>query len=157
MQTKVDKNLCYKLQYLARLLITDLNEEMKPYGVTQGQLPVLCCLWEDGGQTQSELCEKIQVEQPTMANTLRRMERDGLIQRTPCDRDKRQFRIHLTEQTRPSVAALQEKRDEVIARMTRKMSPEDQDTLHQLIDRAIDALKNPGTNMESEGRKNEEL
>lgn len=143
MQTNVGKNLCYKLQYLARLLITDLNKEMKPYGVTQGQLPVLCCLWEDGGQTQSELCEKIQVEQPTMANTLRRMERDGLVKRTACDQDKRQSRIYLTEQTRPSVTALQEKRDEVISRMTRKMSPEDQETLHQLIDMAIHALNNP--------------
>lgn len=157
MQTKMDKNLCYKLQYLARLLITDLNEEMKPFGVTQGQLPVLCCLWEDGGQTQSELCEKIQVEQPTMANTLRRMERDGLIKRRACDQDKRQSRIYLTEQTRPSVAALQEKRDEVIARMTRAMSPEDQETLHQLIDRAIHTLRNPDSNKEDLGENNEEL
>lgn len=148
METKVDKDLCYKLQYLARLLIVELNEKMKPYSVTQGQLPVLCCLGEQGGQTQTELCEKIQVEQPTMANTLRRMERDGLITRTACDQDKRQARIYLTEQTRPSVAALQAKRDEVIARMTSGMSSEEQETLHQLIDNAIRVLKNPDTSPE---------
>lgn len=141
MESKVDKDLCYKLHYLARLLIVELNEKMKPYGVSQGQLPVLCCLGEQGGQTQTELCDKVQVEQPTMANTLRRMERDGLIRRTACDQDKRQSRIYLTEETRPSVTALQEKRDEVIAQMTWEMSPEEQETLHRLIDRAINALK----------------
>lgn len=150
METKADKDLCYKLQYLARLLIVELNEKMKPYGVTQGQLPVLCCLGENGGQTQTELCEKIQVEQPTMANTLRRMERDGLIRRTACDQDKRQARIYLTEQTRPSVTALQDKRDEVIAQMTQEMSLEDLETLHRLIDRSIHALKYPEQNQSGE-------
>lgn len=43
-----------------------------------------------GGQTQAELSKNIQVEQPTMANILSCMERDGLIYRVACDQDKRQ-------------------------------------------------------------------
>lgn len=143
MEPSVNENLCYKLHHLTRLLMMQLNEETKPYGVTQGQLPVLCCLSEEGGQTQAELCEQIQVEQPTMANTLRRMERDGLIYRTPCAQDKRQTRVFLTEQTRPTVDTLLKKRDEVISRMTSHMSPEELSSFHRLLDLAKQALESP--------------
>jgi DNA-binding MarR family transcriptional regulator len=34
------------------------------------------------------LCQKVQIEQPTMANTLARMERDGLITRLPDPEDR---------------------------------------------------------------------
>ena len=146
MDYSVNENLCYKLHYLTRLLMMQLNEESKPHGVTQGQLPVLCCLSEDEGQTQAELCEQIQVEQPTMANTLRRMERDGLIYRTACEQDKRQSRIFLTEPTRSTVDTLLEKRDEVLARMTRHMAPEEVETFHRLLDIARQSLENPDAN-----------
>lgn len=146
----MEKNLAYKLHYLTRLLMMQLNEATKPLGVTQGQLPVLCCLWDEEGQTQSELCEKIQVEQPTMANTLRRMERDGQIYRTPCDQDKRQSKIFLSEKTRPTVLALQQKRDLVLAQMTGDMTGEEVENLHRLLDKALLALKTPLTLEEKE-------
>lgn len=146
----MEKNLAYKLHYLTRLLMLQLNEATKPLGVTQGQLPVLCCLWDEEGQTQAELCEKIQVEQPTMANTLRRMERDGQIYRTPCDQDKRQSRIFLSEKTRPTVVALQQKRDLVLAQMTKEMTSEEIGNLHGLLDKALQALEFPLTSEERE-------
>jgi MarR family transcriptional regulator for hemolysin len=73
------------------------------------------------------------------------MERDGLIVRTASEEDKRQVRIYLTEQIRPTVAALQEKRDEVVARMTRNMSPVDLAELHRLLDQARTNLEHPET------------
>ncbi len=137
------ESLCYKLNYLARLLMSQVNDEIKPHGVTQGQLPVLCCLYEDEGQTQAELCKNIQVEQPTMANTLRRMERNGLIYRVASDRDKRESKVFITEQTRNALGTLQVKRDKVIAGMTRYMSAEELETFHRLLDAAVQALENP--------------
>jgi MarR family transcriptional regulator for hemolysin len=126
-------------------MLFQVNERVKPHGVTQGQVSILCCLQEEEGQTQAELCRKIQVEQPTMANTLRRMERDGLIVRTISELDKRQVLIHLTERIRPTVAALQQKRDEVIACMTQHMSPEDMTTFNRLLNLALNNLEHPET------------
>lgn len=137
----MDKNLCYKVNYLGRLLLSQLNDQTKPFGVTQGQLPVLCCLDEKEGQTQAELCKNIQVEQPTMANTLRRMERDGLIYRISSEHDKRQSRVYITDQTRHTVDILKEKSDQVVARMTRHMTEDDINTLSRLIDLSIQTLE----------------
>jgi len=135
------KNLCYEINLLARMLMAKVNEQTKPYGVTQGQLPVLCCLDKEGGQTQVELCKNIQVEQPTMANTLSRMERDGLIYRVSCDQDKRQSKIYLSEQTRPTVDLLQTKSDEVVDRMTHDMSEAEVKEFKRLVKIAIHALE----------------
>lgn len=146
MGSTVNEDMCYKLHHLTRLVMLQLNNEIKPLGVTQGQLPVLCCLSAEEGQTQAELCSQISVEQPTMANTLRRMERDGLIYRIPCEQDKRQSRIFLTEQIRPTVDTLQKKRDEVLSRMMRHMTREETETFHRLLDGAIEALENPEVN-----------
>ncbi|SHJ37669.1 transcriptional regulator, MarR family [Malonomonas rubra DSM 5091] len=141
MEDSKNDNLAYKLHYLNRLLMLQLNDQIKPEGVSQGQLPVLCCLHDLEGQTQAELCTRIQVEQPTMANTLRRMERDGLIRRIPCEQDKRQSRVYLTDRIRPTVEALQQKRDEVIGKMTGRMSVNDISDFHRLLDSALLALE----------------
>ena len=34
-------DLCYKLNYLGRLLLSQVNQRIRVHGVTQGQLPVL--------------------------------------------------------------------------------------------------------------------
>ena len=138
----MDKNLCYKINRLARMLMTKVNEQTKPHGVTQGQLPVLCCLDDEGGQTQAELCKNIQVEQPTMANTLSRMERDGLIYRVTSDEDRRQSKIYLSEQTRPTVEFLQRKSEEVVDRMTRDMTEAEVKEFKRLVDIAMRSLEN---------------
>lgn len=90
----------YLVNYLARLFARALYRRIAPHGVTRGEFPVLLMLWEAEGATQTELAERLAVEQPTMANTLKRMERDGLIERVPDPGDRRQARIHLTPRAR---------------------------------------------------------
>ncbi len=84
------------INHLSRLLTHALNEELKSHGVAPGQFPVLLCLWEQDGLTQRELYERVKIEQATMSNTLKRMERDCLIYREPDPADRRAMRIHLT-------------------------------------------------------------
>lgn len=91
-----EKSLTYVINHLSRQLTAALNDELKAHGVAPGQFPVLMCLWEQDGLTQRELYERIKIEQATMSNTLKRMERDCLIYREPDPADRRSMRIHLT-------------------------------------------------------------
>jgi DNA-binding MarR family transcriptional regulator len=90
----------YLINHLARLFAQALYGRIRPHGVTTGQFPVLLALWEQEGATQSQLAERLAVEQPTMANTLKRMERDGLITRVPDAEDRRQAHVYLTPRGR---------------------------------------------------------
>ncbi len=69
---------------------------LKPLGFGVGHLPVLVALQEGRADTQRDLARFAKIEQPSMAQMLVRMERDGLIQRTPDAADGRSSRIALT-------------------------------------------------------------
>ena len=70
---------------------------LKPLGFGVGHLPVLVALRDRRASTQGELARFAKIEQPPMAQMLARMERDGLIRRTPDPSDGRSSRIALTE------------------------------------------------------------
>ena len=69
---------------------------LKPLGFGVGHLPVLVALQNGKASTQRELANFARVEQPPMAQMLARMERDGLIERTPHPADGRSARVALT-------------------------------------------------------------
>ena len=70
---------------------------LKPLGFGIGHLPVLVALRDGRASTQRDLARFARIEQPPMAQMLARMERDGLIQRTPDPADGRSSHVSLTE------------------------------------------------------------
>ena len=70
---------------------------LKLLGFGVGHLPVLVALRDGRASTQRDLARFAKVEQPPMAQMLARMERDGLIERTPDPADGRSQRIALTQ------------------------------------------------------------
>lgn len=99
-QLRRDQSPGYLVNHVARLFAYGLYRRLLPHGVAPGQFPVLLSLWEQDGLTQAELARRLAIEQPTMANTLRRMERDGLIRRSSDPGDGRRSLIHLTNKGR---------------------------------------------------------
>lgn len=98
----------YLINHLARLFIRALERRIEPFGLTAGQFPALLMLWERPGITQAEMARLTAVEQPTMANTLKRMERDGLIERRADPEDGRRTLVYPT----PRAVAM---KDDVLA------------------------------------------
>ena len=69
---------------------------MKPLGFGVGALPVLVALKNGLAGTQRDLARFAKMEQPSMAQMLIRMERDGLIRRIPDAADGRSSLVSLT-------------------------------------------------------------
>jgi DNA-binding MarR family transcriptional regulator len=91
-----DSSLGYQVNHLARLLEAALHKRISPLGVVPGQFAQILALYEEDGLTQRQLCDLVRIEQPTMAKTLQRMERDALISREPDPDDRRISRVRLT-------------------------------------------------------------
>lgn len=87
----------HQVNYLARLFAQALRARIEPLGVVPGQFAQLLALYQDGPLTQNELCERVLIDQSTMAHTLKRMERDGLVKRERDERDRRQVKVALTQ------------------------------------------------------------
>jgi MarR family transcriptional regulator, transcriptional regulator for hemolysin len=84
----------YLTNWAARLFVRAIERRIA--GGNAGPMPVFFALIDGGSLTQKDLALWAAVEQPTMANTLARMERDGLIVRTADPADKRSSLVSLT-------------------------------------------------------------
>jgi MarR family transcriptional regulator for hemolysin len=73
-----------------------VDAELRAEGFATGQLPVLGALKRGRALSQAELAREACVEQPSMAQLLNRMERDGLVARNPDPADRRVQLISLT-------------------------------------------------------------
>jgi DNA-binding MarR family transcriptional regulator len=93
-------SLGYQVNHLARLFARALFRRLAKHDVAPGQFPLLLILWEEENLTQSEIARRLDIEQPTVANTLTRMERDGLVETAPDPSDRRQVCVKLTAKGR---------------------------------------------------------
>lgn len=91
------KNSCgYMTNWAARLFARAIDRELKEIGVSSGQMPVFFALGDGAAMPQKALAAAAAIEQPTMAATLSRMERAGLVERRPDPRDGRSQLVALT-------------------------------------------------------------
>lgn len=90
----------FNFSKFARMYTKALSKRLDPVGVKPGHLEILFHLWEKDNVTQKELHAKLDVEQATLSNTLKRMERDSLITCTRNPADRRLTQIQLTDSGR---------------------------------------------------------
>ncbi len=84
---------------ISRLLARINDQRLKPIGFGVAHLPVVVALKNGEALPQKELTRLAGIEQPSMAQMLARMERDGLIQRSADPRDRRSSLVSLTRKT----------------------------------------------------------
>ncbi|HCL64974.1 MAG TPA: MarR family transcriptional regulator [Rhizobium sp.] len=133
----------YLAGQLARAFSRALQMKASQLGFSAGHFPILIELWNQDGLTQRQLLDRIDIEQATMANTLSRMERDGLIERKPHPKDKRAQLVFLTARARDlkeeALAAAMEA-DEALFDGFRRFEKE---LMLEYIRRAIDNAQKP--------------
>lgn len=95
MSYKREESAGYLTNLAGRLFVRAIERRLA--GGSAGPMPVFFALAEGEALSQSALARWATVEQPTMANTLNRMERDGLIERTPNPDDGRSALIRLSK------------------------------------------------------------
>lgn len=129
---------------MGRQLERELRRELWRHGVTPGQAPVLLALYEQDGLSQAELTRAAGVEQPTMAATLGRMERAGLVRRAPVRAPRRGAGVFLTAAARRLEGPLVDAIRSVNRRAVRGLSAEERSLLYALPDRLRQNLGRPG-------------
>jgi DNA-binding MarR family transcriptional regulator len=90
----------YLASLLAKGFARSLAQRSEVLGFSPGQFPLLIELWAEDGLTQRQLIDRLDIEQATIANTLVRMERDGLVERRVHPNDKRAQLVFLTQKAR---------------------------------------------------------
>jgi DNA-binding MarR family transcriptional regulator len=139
------ESLGYQVNHLSRLLAMALRERIASCGVVPGQFAQLLALYENDGVTQNDLCDQVRIDQSTMAHTLKRMHRDGLIDRHTDPTDRRRAVITLTPLARDLECDLTLAAEHTNAAATRGFSDEEVAASLHLITRMIANLEGEST------------
>lgn len=123
---------------------------LRALGLGIGQVPVLAALEHGGSLSQRDLAKIAEIEQPSMAQVLSRMQRDGLIRREPDPQDARSSLISLTDAALAQLPAARE----VLRRGSREalldFDAADVEQLARLMQRVIGNLERVSTATRSE-------
>ena len=131
----------YLANHMARLFAIRLTTEIEALRLAPAQFAALLQLWERDGRTQADLMEALDIEQATLANTLSRMERDGLIKRTPHPDDKRAKLIWLTDHARDLEGDAKRRASDVNKRALSSLSDQERDQFLDVMTKVIGNLK----------------
>ncbi len=125
----------------SKLLMQLQDERIRPLGLRVSQIPVLFALEHDGPISQKELAQRAKVEQPTMAEMLARLERDGVIERQPNPQDKRGSLNALTLKSRLRIPDAKATLVQMEKDMTTGFSEAEKVLLVSLLQRVIQNLE----------------
>lgn len=141
MDFKKEDSAGYLINHMARLFAKELQTRIAPFGIVVGQFPILLELWQKDGVSQKKLLESIDVEQATLANTLNRMERDGLIKRTKSPTDARVQLIWLTEKAAALKESAYEAAYQVNTKALQDLSAQEREMFMNVMRCIIDGLR----------------
>ena len=115
----------YLANWAARLFAQAMDRAIRPHGLSSAYVPVLFALGGGGELSQKQLAHFAAIEQPTMAATLGRMARDGLLTRRCDPFDGRKSLIGLTPKGREKVAVVAEAVAGINGQATEGFGPEE--------------------------------
>lgn len=141
MTLKRETSAGYMTHWAARLFARTIDRRLKPLGLSSGQLSVFFALGGGASLTQKALVEVAATEQPTMAATLARMERDGLVRRGPDPEDGRGVLYALAPEALAKVPAVESAVAAVNAAALRMMSAEEVESFLRLLAAAVNGLE----------------
>lgn len=106
-------------------LSRELRREAHPLGVSGGQVTVLIQIHRTPGVGVRELAVREGVSAAAMSRGVERLQRAGLVQRTPDTLDRRRHGLTLTEEGERVLRSVKRRRTTWLARRLETLPPED--------------------------------
>lgn len=126
---KTDYPVSFAIFALARSHRAKAASMLADIGLFPGQEILLMQLAEKDGKPQKSLCESIGLDHSTVAKSVARLERDGLIERRKCPEDGRISQVHLTAKGREMTDAIARVWAELERQTIKDLSAAEQQTL----------------------------
>jgi DNA-binding MarR family transcriptional regulator len=93
---KLDNQLCFALHSTSLQMTKAYKPLLQSIGLTYPQYLAMLVLWEQDGITVSEMSQHLLTDPGSVTPLLKRLEVEGLLQRTRSKEDERVVQLHLT-------------------------------------------------------------
>ena len=132
---RLENQLCFPLYACAKEIVRQYRKPLEPLGLTYTQYIVMMALWESGDMAENELGNRVHLDSGTLTPLLKRLEKQGLIDRKRSLSDERRLLVSLSEKG----TALRKQAVHVPAAMQGcvQLSEEEAMQLKQLLNKAL--------------------
>jgi len=93
---RLENQFCFPLYACAKEVVRQYRKPLASLDLTYTQYIVMMVLWEFGGMTEGELGRIVRLESGTLAPLLKRLEKQGLIERIRPESNERKLFLKLT-------------------------------------------------------------
>jgi len=119
-----------------------LRREVHPLGVTGGQVSLLASIRRSAGVGVRELAAREGVSPAAMCRHLDRLERAGLVTRTPADRDRRRVGVEVTSEGERVLRLVRSRRTAWLTARLKRLEPEQVEAIEAAVE-PLSALLGP--------------
>jgi len=139
----IDETFGYAAMVTSRLIQRILSARFEKHGVLFGEWPILLFLWAKGTASQNDLSNLISIGEGTIARSVSRMEKKGLVTRERNVNDRREYIVQLTPKGIGLRDILLAETDALSRSMSDALGAEELDALletHNRLQRALRAI-----------------
>jgi DNA-binding MarR family transcriptional regulator len=112
----------------------ELRREAREVGISPEQVSLLVAIKYTPGIGVRELAARERVTPPAMSNHVDRLERDGLVSRTPSASDRRRVGLSLTEEGQRVLRRVRSRRTAWLATRLRSLSAEELEAVEAAVE-----------------------
>jgi len=112
----------------------ELRREARGVGVSPEQVSLLVAIKYAPGVGLRELAARERVSPPAMTKHVDRLERDGLVARTPSAEDRRRVGVSLTEEGQRVLRRVRSRRTAWLAQRLRGLSPKELEAVEAAVE-----------------------
>jgi len=122
----LDESLGHLASNASRAVLKQINQELARRGfpITSDQFSVIVHVWDQNGQPQYMLTEKLFKDKTTMARLIANLESLGFVVRVPGQRDAREKNVFLTEKGRDMMSQVADLITDILEEAQRGIDPE---------------------------------
>lgn len=117
-----------------------IQKMLMKHDIHLGQPAILECILAHDQCTQREVAQWLQVSQPSIATSVKRMQKAGLLTKRPDEEDLRVTRLSVTEEGKRRLELGRRECDRVDTGMFRGFTEEEMKILQEYLDRLIDNM-----------------
>ena len=118
-------------------LLTGLDSELEPFGITGAQFAVLKNVADGTADTAADLCRTMHYDTGSMTRMLDRLEEKSVLHRERCTEDRRVVFLRITESGHELLPQLRTAAGRVLGRHLAGFSPAEVDAFKQFLVRLI--------------------
>jgi MarR family multiple antibiotic resistance transcriptional regulator len=119
-------------------LLTGLDGELEPFGLTGAQFAVLKNVADGTASTAADLCRTMHYDTGSMTRMLDRLEEKSVLRRERCTEDRRVVYLRITDTGNELLPQLRAAAVHVLSRHLAGFSPDEVESLKQFLVRMIE-------------------